>query len=106
MPTITFVSPDNAQTSLDVRSGMTLMEAGLHNGVAGIDADCGGACSCATCQVVIDPAWRAVVGAPGNDEADMLSETAIPAEGLRLSCQIVLSDALDGLVVHLPTTQR
>lgn len=76
MPRITFVSPDKSQTSLEVRSGMTLMEAGLHNGVAGIDADCGGACSCATCQVVVDQAWRAAVGNPGNDEADMLSETA------------------------------
>lgn len=106
MPRITFVSPDNARTSLDVRSGMTLMEAGLHNGVAGIDADCGGACSCATCQVVVDPAWRAVTGEPGQDEADMLSETEAPQAGLRLSCQIVLSEALDGLVVRLPASQR
>ncbi len=106
MPKITFVFPDGDQIALDARSGVTLMEAALYNGIAGIDADCGGACSCATCLVTIDPTWRAIVGEPGSDEADMLSASSVLDEGVRLSCQILLNDALDGLTVHLPASQQ
>jgi len=74
-------------------------------GVDGMDADCGGACACATCHVYVDEAWVDRTGAPGNDENEMLDRVSDRRPNSRLSCQIAVGATLDGLVVYLPATQ-
>ncbi len=97
---------DGAVRSIRGRIGRTLMQAAVDAGIDGIAADCGGCLSCATCHVFIDEAWRAQLTAVTPDEASMLEMTAAPAEaGSRLSCQIDLSPALDGLQLRLPARQ-
>lgn len=87
-------------------AGQSLMRAALAAGVAGIAADCGGVLSCATCHVIVASEWAGRLPAPTADEQAMLEMTAAPREpGSRLSCQIVLTPALDGLVARLPDTQ-
>ena len=81
------------------------MNAALDNLVPGIDADCGGECSCATCHVIVDPAWIGVVGKPSEQEESMLDLNPDREPNSRLSCQIPVSDAIDGLVVQLPEFQ-
>lgn len=106
MPEITYFSPDGTQMTLDARDGDSVMETAVKNGVKGIVAECGGACACATCHVYVDEAFTAVVGEPGDLEDDMLDGTA--AERLpnsRLSCQIRMSPALNGLTVHIAPKQ-
>ena len=106
MPKITFIDPDGAQHAFDAELGQSLMKVAVQNGVSGIEADCGGACACATCHVYVDPAWVEATGTPANGEAEML-EYAVERElTSRLSCQIVVTDALDGLVVRLPISQH
>ncbi|MFA7602796.1 MAG: 2Fe-2S iron-sulfur cluster-binding protein [Novosphingobium sp.] len=106
MPRITYIEFDGTEHQIDVENGYTVMEGAVRNGVPGIDADCGGACACATCHVYIDPAWRDRTGAPGEVEADMLEFGQGVAEGSRLSCQIAVRPELDGLIVRLPETQH
>lgn len=96
---------DNRQFAVDSPSGMTLMEAALDNNVPGIVAECGGACSCATCHVYIDEKWQSAVGEPNPMEDDMLDFAYDRRENSRLSCQIVLVESLNGLVVHIPERQ-
>ena len=106
MPNVTLIAADGTKTTLDVAVGETLMLAATQNGVAGIAGDCGGVMSCATCHVYVDEPYLSRLPAPDGDELAMLDFTA--AERLpdsRLSCQIKMSDALDGLVVRLPDTQ-
>ncbi|MGE0484925.1 MAG: 2Fe-2S iron-sulfur cluster-binding protein [Gammaproteobacteria bacterium] len=105
MPKVTFISHDGTPHTVDAASGASCMQAALDNGVPGIDADCGGQCSCATCHVIVDPAWSARVGPPGVAENGMLGLTPERTDTSRLSCQVVLDDALDGLVLHLPEFQ-
>ena len=103
---ILFISEENnQQLAVDSSSGLTLMEAALENNVPGIIAECGGACSCATCHVYIDDKWRNRVGAPNIMEDDMLDFAYDRRENSRLSCQIVLDESLDGLVVYIPERQ-
>ncbi|CAM1645282.1 2Fe-2S ferredoxin-type iron-sulfur binding domain [Bartonella apihabitans] len=103
---ILFISEENNQQfAVDSSSGLTLMEAALENNVPGIIAECGGACSCATCHVYIDEKWRSRVGAPNIMEDDMLDFAYDRRENSRLSCQIVLNESLDGLVVYIPERQ-
>lgn len=106
MPRITYVEANGTEHVVDVEAGSSVMEGARRNGVPGIDADCGGACACATCHVFVPVEWRAATGTPGAHEAEMLECATEPGEGSRLSCQIAVSDALDGLVVCLPVTQR
>lgn len=80
------------------------MEAAIRNDVPGIAADCGGACSCATCHVYVDPAWVDRVGPPDDMEQSMLEFAENPTTNSRLACQVKLSDALDGLVLRIPST--
>jgi 2Fe-2S ferredoxin len=88
------------------RTGRSLMQAAISAGIDGIAADCGGCLTCATCHVYVPPEWAALLPPPKADELDMLDMTAAPREtGSRLSCQIELSAALDGLSVRLPATQ-
>ncbi|WP_070158057.1 2Fe-2S iron-sulfur cluster-binding protein [Sphingobium phenoxybenzoativorans] len=105
MPRITFISHDGTAQVIDAESGLSLMESAIRAGVEGIDADCGGACACGTCRVVIAEAWRDRLGDAGDVEAMMLEMAPLPLEGARLSCQIAVTDALEGLSVSVPEEQ-
>ena len=106
MPKVIYVESDGTRHEIDVPSGHSVMEGAKTNDVPGIDADCGGACACATCHVYIPGEWQARVGAASSDEREMLDCATDPRENSRLSCQIEVRDELDGLVVQLPPTQR
>lgn len=106
MPKVTYRTLDGAETTVEVASGKSVMLGALTNNIDGIEAECGGSCMCATCHVYVDEAWVDKVPAMQILEEEMLEDTA--AERLpnsRLSCQIEMSDDLDGLVVTLPETQ-
>jgi 2Fe-2S ferredoxin len=106
MTEVTFVEPDGNWNVVDAVVGDTLMTAAISNLVKGVIGDCGGGLSCATCHVFVDDAWADAVGGPGDDESGMLEMTAVAAtDRSRLSCQIVFSEALSGLVVHVPERQ-
>lgn len=102
---VTFISASGAVREVDAQEGMTLMEAAVRNGVAGIEAECGGACACATCHVYVDPAFAGLMDKPGATETDMLDFASDVRPESRLSCQIPLRAALAGLVVRLPARQ-
>ena len=106
MARITYIEHNGTQHVIEVASGLTVMEGARDNGVPGIEADCGGACACSTCHVYVDAAWVGKLPAKDMMEADMLDFAYAPdAERSRLTCQLKVSDALDGLVVHLPERQ-
>lgn len=105
MPKITFIENNGKEHVVDAASGLSVMEAAVKNMVPGIDADCGGACACATCHVYVDDAWKEKAGKAEAMEESMLDFANEPNENSRLSCQINVSDALDGLVVRLPEFQ-
>ncbi|WP_119308112.1 2Fe-2S iron-sulfur cluster-binding protein [Cohaesibacter haloalkalitolerans] len=105
MPKITFITFDDTQYDVEAKDGATVMETAIKNGVPGIEAECGGACSCATCHVYVDEAWAAKTGEPGAMEEDMLDFAQDADERSRLSCQIKMTDELDGLVVRIPESQ-
>lgn len=105
MPKITFITHDEKTHEVDAPIGTTVMENAIKNSVPGIEAECGGACACATCHVYVDDAWRQKVGAPEIMEEDMLDFAYEPQEGSRLSCQIKVTQELDGLVVRVPERQ-
>jgi len=105
MPKITFIQPDGSAVEIDARSGESLMEAAIDNDVAGIVAECGGACSCATCHVYVDPEWAARLPAPDALEDGMLDCVLDRKDSSRLSCQIRVEDALDGMRVSVPEEQ-
>lgn len=105
MPQVTFIEFDGTEHTVDVDAGKTLMQAALDNGIDSILAECGGCCSCATCHCYVDDAWTSKVGEAGEDEKEMLEGVLDPKDNSRLSCQITLTDELDGLVVSLPESQ-
>jgi 2Fe-2S ferredoxin len=105
MAKITYIEHDGTRHVHEVKSGLTVKDGALDNDVPGILAQCGGACACATCHVYVDPAWEAKVGRPEESEMGMLECTLYPGPGSRLSCQIVVSDELNGLVVRIPIAQ-
>jgi 2Fe-2S ferredoxin len=105
MPSVTFISHDGNEQEVHVPAGTTVMHAAVDNGVSGILADCGGACSCATCHCFVDDAWKDKVGEADEVEAQMLDFVMDPQPNSRLSCQITVTDELDGLVVRLPASQ-
>jgi 2Fe-2S ferredoxin len=105
MAKITFIQPEGAQDVVDAEPGMTVMEAAKQNDVAGIEAECGGSCACATCHVYVDEAWRDKVGKAQNMEEDMLDFAFDVREESRLSCQIRITPELDGLIVRVPAKQ-
>ncbi len=108
MPRVTFIEYNGTPHTVEAADGASVMQAAVDNNVPGIDADCGGECACATCHVYIDAAWLDRVGLPaeGSQEASMLSFAAVTQPDSRLSCQITMSDALDGLVVRMPEGQH
>lgn len=105
MATIKFIQHDGTEMVVDAEDGISLMNAAMDNGVSGIDADCGGECSCATCHVIIDEAWMAKVGQPSDQEESMLDLNPDRGSNSRLSCQIQVSSELEGIVVNLPEFQ-
>ncbi len=105
MVRVTFVSADGTAHAVEAAPGSSLMEAAVGNGIDGIDAECGGNCYCGTCRVYVDAAWRDAVGPQGEFETPVIESTGDAEAGVRLSCQVPLTEALDGLVVRLPETQ-
>ena len=105
MVKVTFVESSGAEKVVDAAEGSTVMEAAVKNGVGGILAECGGACTCATCHVYVDEAWVAKTGSATGDEEEMLTLAVDPRPNSRLSCQIALSAELDGLIVRVPVAQ-
>jgi ferredoxin, 2Fe-2S len=105
MPTITFVQPDGTKQVVEAKSGQTAMEAAIADNVSGIVAECGGACSCATCHVYVADDWTGRVGGPSEMEEDMLDFAFDVRASSRLSCQIRLTDEMEGLVLHVPEEQ-
>jgi 2Fe-2S ferredoxin len=106
MAKITYIEFDGTEHVVDVRSGLSVMEGAVKNNVPGIDADCGGACACATCHVYVDEAWREKTGSASAMEESMLDFAQEVEPNSRLSCQIRVNDALDGLIVRLPREQH
>jgi 2Fe-2S ferredoxin len=106
MAKITYVEFNGTEHVIDVKNGMTVMEGARDNGVPGIDADCGGACACSTCHVYVADEWVEKIPAKDSMEEDMLDFAYQPNPVTsRLTCQIKVTDALDGLVVKLPEKQ-
>ena len=107
MPSVTYIQHDGSAQVIEVADGENVMRGALNHDLPGIVGECGGGLACATCHCYVDEAWMDKVGGPGSqDETDMLESTAAevtPAS--RLSCQIVMSPELDGLIVHLPDHQ-
>ena len=105
MPKITYRTQDNKTHIIDVQNGLTVMEGAIQNDIPGIDADCGGGMSCATCHVYVDEEWLDKLPVKEDGEEDMLDMAFEPKKNSRLSCQIVVSDDLDGLTVSIPSRQ-
>jgi len=105
MPQVTFIDFEGNSTEISAKTGDSLMDAAVVNDVPGVDADCGGACACATCHVYIDKDWVAVVGKAQEIEAEMLDVAEEVQENSRLSCQISVTEEMDGLVVRTPESQ-
>ncbi len=106
MPKITYIEHSGTEHVIEVPVGSTVMEGATKHRVPGIDADCGGACACATCHVYVDEAWLAKTGTPGSMEESMLDFAEGVEPNSRLSCQIQITAELDGLVVRLPSSQH
>ena len=105
MVQITYVEHDGTEHVVDSQTGVSLMQAAIDNLVPGIDADCGGECSCATCNVMVNENWLEKVGPPGEMEESMLDLNPERQENSRLSCQVEVSEELDGLRVTMPEFQ-
>lgn len=105
MVKINFIDHAGTTRTVEVETGATAMEAAIRNAIPGIDAECGGACACATCHVYVDDAWREKVGEPTPMEEDMLDFGYDVRPNSRLSCQIKITDELDGLVLITPERQ-
>jgi ferredoxin, 2Fe-2S len=106
MPKITYIEHTGREHVIDVAVGMTVMEGAVKHAVPGIDADCGGACACATCHIHVDAAWADKTGKPNGMESSMLDFAEGVDETSRLSCQIKVTAELDGLVVRMPESQH
>ncbi len=106
MAKITYIEFSGEEHVVDVKPGLSVMEGAVKNNIPGIDADCGGACACATCHVYVDPAWKPLTGDVSAMEESMLDFAENVQETSRLSCQIRVSDALDGLIVRMPQSQH
>ena len=105
MAKITFVQEDGTRQEVEAAPGLTVMEAAKTEDIPGIEAECGGACACATCHVYVDEAFKEVVGDPEPMEEDMLDFGYDIRANSRLSCQITVTEALDGLIVRTPERQ-
>lgn len=106
MPKVTYVEHNGTEHTVEVANGMSVMEGAVKHNVPGIDADCGGACACATCHVHVDKAFADKVGKPEAMEQSMLDFAEGVDETSRLSCQILVNEGLDGLIVRMPESQH
>ena len=105
MPKITYIDFSGNHKTIDVDKGLSVMEGAVQNNVPGIDADCGGSMACATCHVYVKDDWYDKLDEKSEGEDDMIDQAYDPKKNSRLSCQITVSDKIDGLVVHLPEKQ-
>tara|TARA_X000000368_G_scaffold365337_1_gene311518 strand:- start:767 stop:1087 length:321 start_codon:yes stop_codon:yes gene_type:complete len=105
MPKITYIEHNGKIHSIEVANGLTVMEGAVQNNIPGIDADCGGSMACATCHVYVKEEWFNKLPKKEDGEEDMLDMAFEPKKNSRLSCQLMVSDQLDGLVVNLPEKQ-
>jgi 2Fe-2S ferredoxin len=107
MPMVTYVLPSGASRQLDVPTGMSVMQAALNHRIDGILGECGGSCMCATCHVYVDPAFLSRIPRAASNEKSMLSIAAEgPHPNSRLSCQIKMTEEMNGIVVRLPAKQK
>ena len=106
MAKITYIEHNGTEHTVEVKTGLSVMEGAVRNNVPGIDADCGGACACATCHVYVDDNFLDVTGRPSAMEESMLDFAENVEPNSRLSCQIRVADDLDGLIVRLPESQH
>ena len=108
MAKITYIEYGGREHQVEVAAGLSVMRGAVSNNIPGIDADCGGECACATCHVYVAEDWLSVTGlpAPGSQEATMLSFAALAQPNSRLSCQITVTESLDGLIVRMPEGQH
>ena len=105
MPKITYIEQDGKTHTIEVATGLSVMEGAIQNNIPGIDADCGGSMACATCHVYVKEEWFNKLPKKEDGEEDMLDMAFEPKKNSRLSCQLMVSDQLDGLVVNLPEKQ-
>ena len=105
MAKITYITHDNQKHTIEVQNGLSVMEGAVQNDIPVIDADCGGGMACATCHVYVDEDWMDKLPEKEDGEEDMLDMAFEPKKNSRLSCQITVSDNLDGLVVNIPSKQ-
>ena len=105
MPKITYIEHNGKKHTVKVSNGLSVMEGAVQNNIPGIDADCGGSCACATCHVYVDEKWFSKLPKKENAEVDMLDMAFEPNKFSRLSCQISVSDELDGMAVKIPSKQ-
>ena len=106
MPKITYIEHTGKEHVVDVPVGWSVMEGAVKNRIPGIDADCGGACACATCHVYVDPEWLEKISARGDMEESMLDFALDLKSNSRLSCQIKVTPELEGLIVRMPASQH
>ena len=105
MAKITYIEHNGTNHTVDVQNGLTVMEGAVQNNIPGIDADCGGSMACATCHVYVKEDWFDKINPKSEGEDDMIDQAHQPSKFSRLSCQISVSDEIDGLVVNLPEKQ-
>ena len=105
MPKLTYIEHDGTEHVVEVPEGLSVMEGAVKNAIPGIDADCGGACACSTCHVYVDPAWVDRLPKREPMEEDMLDFAYQPQDNSRLTCQLKVTPALEGLVVRMPEKQ-
>ena len=105
MAKITYIEHNGTNHTVDVQNGLTVMEGAVQNNIPGIDADCGGSMACATCHVYVKEDWFDKINKKNEGEDDMLDQAYEPKKNSRLSCQIIVSDYLDGFVVDKPEKQ-
>ena len=105
MPKITYIDYQGNSKTIQVDSGLTVMEGAIQNDISGIDADCGGSMACATCHVYVEDKWLNKLSKQEDGEVDMIDMAFEPKKNSRLSCQITVTDELDGLTVTTPEKQ-
>ena len=105
MPKITYKDNQGNSKTLEIENGLSVMEGAIQNNIPGIDADCGGSMACATCHVYVEEKWLDKLPKPEEGEVDMIDMAFEPKKNSRLSCQLIVLDELDGLIVNIPAKQ-
>ena len=105
MSKITYIDNEGNSKTIEVENGLSVMEGAIQNNIPGIDADCGGSMACATCHVYVEEKWLNKIPKAEDAEVDMIDMAFEPKKNSRLSCQLIVSDELDGLIVNIPSRQ-